>query len=164
MKGQLDEFESKNGALSSVVEFVVEKAIPDALEIGSDSYCIDGEFPNNNFIGAEIKDQAYFGKLVDYDDLPDNVKEINTKLSEHMEGYRQFWSTEVREKDGVGYLVDITARHASPAGETFCQLSPICPKSFGAERRANSLAPYLPQSSSLKSSFAPSGRRNTVAD
>jgi hypothetical protein len=120
VKGQLDEFESRNGALATIVDFVVEKAIPDAREIGSDSYCIDGEFPNKNFVGVEVKDKAYFGKLVDYDELPDTVKDINTKLSYHMDGYRQFWSTEVREKDGVGYLVDITARQASPAGETFC--------------------------------------------
>jgi hypothetical protein len=49
--------------------------------------------------------------------LPDEVKTANTKLSYHMDGYRQFWSTELRNDK----LIDITARHASPAGETFCQ-------------------------------------------
>jgi len=120
-RGQLDELRSKYGALMDVVDFIVEKKIPDAEEVGYDGYCIDGEFPDQAYFGWEIKDQAYLGKLVDYDDLPDSVKEANTALSYHMDGYRQFWSTELREKDGNGYLIDITARHASPAGETFCQ-------------------------------------------
>ena len=118
-KGQLDELRSRYGPLMDTIDFVVEKKIPDAEEVGYDGYCIDGEFPNQSFYGWEIKDKAYFGKLVDYDDLPDSVKEANTRLSYHMDGYRQFWSTEIREKEGKGYLIDITARHASPAGETF---------------------------------------------
>lgn len=120
-KGQLDELRSKYGALMDTIDFIVEKKIPDAEEVGYDGYCIDGEFPNQSFYGWEIKDKAYLGKLVDYDDLPDSVKEANTRLSYNMDGYRQFWSTELREKDGKGYLIDITARHASPAGETFMQ-------------------------------------------
>lgn len=120
-KGQLDELRSKYGAMMDMIDFIVEKKIPDAEEVGYDGYCIDGEFPDSAFFGWEVKDRAYFGKLVDYDDLPDSVKEANTALSYHMDGYRQFWSTELREKDGKGYLIDITARHASPAGETFVQ-------------------------------------------
>jgi hypothetical protein len=114
-KGQLDELRSKYGALMDITHFVVEKKIPDAKEIGYDGYCIDGEFPNNSFFGKEVKDRAYFGKLVDYDDLPTEVKNANTKLSYHMDGYRQFWSTELRNQ----HVIDITARHASPAGETY---------------------------------------------
>lgn len=121
VKGQLDELRSKYGALMDEIDFIVEQKIPDALEIGYDGYCIDGEFPDSSFVGVEIKDQAYLGKLVDYDELPESVRETNTKLSEHMDGYRQFWSTEIREKDGQGFLIDVTARHASPAGETYCQ-------------------------------------------
>lgn len=120
-KGQLDELRQKYGAMMDEIDFIVEKKIPDAVEIGYDGFCIDGEFPNSAFIGAEIKDQAYFGKLVNYEELPDSVKETNTKLSEHMNGYRQFFSTEIREKNGEGFLIDVTARHASPAGETYCQ-------------------------------------------
>lgn len=120
-QGQLDEMRSKYGALMDEIDFICEKKIPDAVEVGYDGYCIDGEFPNISFVGIEIKDQAYFGKIVSYEDLPDSVKEVNNKLSPHMSGYRQFWSTEIREKDGEGFLIDATARHASPAGETYCQ-------------------------------------------
>ena len=116
-QGQLDDLRAKYGDLMDVVDFIVEKKIPDAKEVGCDGFCIDGEFPDNAFVGYEIKDQAYLGKLVDYDELPDEVREVNTKLSYHMDGYRQFWSTELRN----GKLIDVTARHASPAGETFVQ-------------------------------------------
>jgi hypothetical protein len=119
-KGQLDELEAKFGAMVTQIDFIVEKKIPDAKEVGYDGYCIDGEFPNQSFFGIEVKDKAYFGMLMDYDKLPQSVRDTNTKLSYGMDGYRQFWSTELREKDGKGYLIDATARHASPAGETFC--------------------------------------------
>lgn len=134
-KGQLDELRARYGALMDVTDFIVEKKIPDAEEIGYDGYCIDGEFPNSSFMGWEIKDKAYFGKLLDYDKLPESVREANTELSYHMDGYRQFWSTELREKDGKGYLIDITARHASPAGETLIHAADNLPEIiyYGAE-------------------------------
>jgi predicted RNase H-like HicB family nuclease len=134
-KGQLDDLRAKHGALMDVVDFIVENKIPDAKEVGYDGYCIDGEFPDSSFFGIEVKDKGYFGQLVDYDKLPKSVKEANTRLSYHMQGYRQFWSTELREKDGKGYVIDLTARHASPAGETFMQALENLPEVlfFGAE-------------------------------
>lgn len=145
-KSKLDELEARYGAMMDVLDFIVEKAIPDAKEIGYDGYCIDGEFPNNAFFGPEIKNKAYFGKLVDYDELPREVREANTKLSYHMDGYRQFWSTELRNDT----LIDITARHASPAGETFCQAFDNLPEIlwYGAEGKlvhAKSSAKYVAQ-------------------
>jgi hypothetical protein len=120
VKGQLDQIESKCGPMSSVMDFVVEENIPDSIEVGYDGYCVEGEFPNQSFVGVEIKDKAYFGKLVDYDSLPQSVRETNTRLSYHMDGYSQFWSTELREKNGKGYVIDLTCRDASPAGEIYC--------------------------------------------
>jgi hypothetical protein len=115
-KGQLDELRAKYGPMMDVIDFVVEKKIPDAAEQGYDGYCIDGEFPDHSFFGFEIKDKAYFGKYMEYDELPKDVRDVNTKLSYTMEGYRQFFSTELRNE----FLIDVTARQASPAGETYC--------------------------------------------
>jgi hypothetical protein len=116
VKGKLDDLEARYEGLMEIIFFIVEKDIPDAHEAGYDGYCIDGEFPDNAFYGAEIKNKAYFGKLLDYDELPDQVKKVNTELSYVMDGYRQFWSTELRDE----YLIDTTCRHATPAGETYC--------------------------------------------
>jgi predicted RNase H-like HicB family nuclease len=116
-KGVVDELEAKYGPILELIPFIIEECIPDAMEIGYDGFCIDGEFPDQSFIGIEIKDKAYFGKLINYDDLPESVRKVNEAFAPHMQGYRQFFSTEIREKDGKGYLIDLTCRQPSPAGE-----------------------------------------------
>jgi hypothetical protein len=116
IKGKLDELEAKYEPMMEIMQFVIEHSIPDAKELGYDGYCIDGEFPNSAFFGAEIKNKAYFGKLVDYDDLPEEIKTVNTKLSYGMDGYRHFFSTELRD----GHPIDLTCRHATPCGEPYC--------------------------------------------
>ena len=115
-RGELDDLRQKHGALMDIVEFIVDKAIPDAKEDGYGGFCIDGEFPDLSVYGCEIKNKAYFGKFVKYDDLPDDVREVNTKLSPHLKGYRQFFSTELRN----GVPIDFTCRQSSPEGEAFC--------------------------------------------
>lgn len=116
IKGKLDDLEAKYEPLMEIMQFVVEHPIHDAEETGYDGYCIDGEFPNSAFFGAEIKNKAYFGKVLDYDQLPEEVKNTNTKLSYKMDGYRQFFSTELRDDN----LIDTTCRHATPGGEPYC--------------------------------------------
>jgi hypothetical protein len=118
-EGQIREIEDKNGALADILDFICEDAIPDAKEIGYDGYCIDGRFPDVAVVGIEKKDRSYFGRVCKYDDLPENVRSVNDALAgplgEHQ--YRQFFSTEIREKGDKAFLIDITARHPSPAGE-----------------------------------------------
>jgi hypothetical protein len=136
-EGQVNELESKLGGLAKILPFVVEDAIPDSIEVGYDGFCIDGEFPEKAFFGVEIKDQAYVGQLVAYDSLPRTVRDTNTKLSKALAEYtyRQFISTEIREKGGKGYLIDLTCRQASPAGETYCHAFENLPEIlwYGAE-------------------------------
>lgn len=124
VKGQIDELDARLGPLASFLGFIVEEAIPDAVEVGYDGYCIDGQFPKTAVVGIEKKDKAYFGRACQYDDLPETVRKTNDALSKVLGEYqyRQFFSTEIREKDGKGYLIDITARHASPAGEVYCEM------------------------------------------
>lgn len=116
VRGQLDDLRDKHGVLMDIVEFIVEKSIPDAVEDGYGGFCIDGEFPNLSVYGCEVKDKAYFGKFVNYDDLPEDVRTVNTKLSPSLNGYRQFFSTELRN----GVPIDFTVRQSSPEGEAFC--------------------------------------------
>jgi hypothetical protein len=116
VKGKLDDLEAKYAPVLESIAVVVEQSIPGAKETGYDGYCIDGEYPNTAFLGAEVKDKAYFGKVLDYDALPNEVKAVNTKLSYHMDGYRQFLSTELRDDK----MIDGTCRHATPGGEPYC--------------------------------------------
>lgn len=121
---QIRDYEQRLGAMAETMRFICENAIPKALEVGYDGYCIDGQFPDSAIVGVEIKDQAYFGEFRKYDQLPENVREVNASMGKVMEQfqYRQFFSTEIREKDGKSYLIDTTARHASPAGEIYCEM------------------------------------------
>lgn len=122
--GQISELEAKHGPIAKVLPFICEAEIPDAKELGYDGYCIDGEFPEVSLFGAEKKDRAYFGMVASYDDLPEAIREANNSLWAplHEFKYRQFFSTEIRETDDHAYVIDLTCRHASPAGEVYCEM------------------------------------------
>lgn len=134
-KGIIDEFDSKNGGLAYLIHFIIEAAIPDANEVGYDGFCIDGQFPAESFYGYEIKDKAYFGKLSKYEDLPDEVKAVNDALSDDLKAsqYRNWLSTELRNE----FCIDLTCRHASPAGEVLIHAIENLPEVIweGAEGR-----------------------------
>ena len=106
---QLDELEHNLGAKKKIIEFIVEDAINDAIEVGYDGYVIDGKFAKHAILGVEVKDKAYVGKTMNYERLPETAKDVNAKLAPTLKeyGYRGFISTELRcTKDGKAYLID----------------------------------------------------------
>ena len=120
VKPKIDDIESELGGLAEVQEFIVEEGIPDAIEVGYDGFSIHGQYPKIAQWGVEIKDCGYAAELRNYSDLPKSVRFVNDKLSGPMDkcGYQGFFSTEIRVgKDRNPYLIDFTARAASPAGE-----------------------------------------------
>ncbi|HTQ09305.1 MAG TPA: hypothetical protein VMI31_04470, partial [Fimbriimonadaceae bacterium] len=119
---KLDELEWSLGAKKRVIEFVVEAAINDAVEVGYDGFCIDGKFASGAAFGLEVKDRGYLGEALKYEDLPECVKSVNKKLAPIMRAfnYRGFFSSEIRATpDGKAYLIDPCARFGSPPGELF---------------------------------------------
>lgn len=125
VKPKLDDIEHDLGGLAEVQEFIVEHPVDDATEVGYDGLSIDGVFPKIALCGVEIKDVCYFGKITPYAVLSEQVREVNKKLSPVMKqyGYRGFFSTEIRvAKDKKPYLIDLTCRHASPAGEALLEI------------------------------------------
>ena len=119
---QLDELEHNLGAKKKVMEFVVEKAINDAVEIGYDGYSIDGKFPKGALVGVEVKDKAFVAKAMNYSQLPERVRDVNNKLSPLLKGYgyRGFISTEIRcTEDDHAYLIDPCTRCGSPPSELY---------------------------------------------
>jgi len=118
---QLDELEHNLGAKKKLIEFTVEDAINDAIEVGYDGYVIDGKFPKTAALGVEVKDKAYVGKVMRYERLPENIKDCNAKLAPTLKGfgYRGFISTELRCKDDKAYLIDPCCRMGSPPGELY---------------------------------------------
>lgn len=117
-KCTLDVLEADLGGMSETQRFIVEDPIKDAVETGYDGFCIDGQFPKLSLYGVEVKDCGYVQKVSSK--IPDVVSTVNEKLSPYMKQvkYRGFFFTEIRNDT----LIDVTARMASPAGETTQEL------------------------------------------
>ena len=134
-KGMIDEYDAKFSALVAIINFIIEKSIPKAKEIGYDGISIDGQFPSKSFYGAEIKDKAYFGVLTEYSALPEPLQQVNEACAPVMKElqYRNTFSSELRDE----YCIDLTCRHASPAGEVIIEAIDNLPEVIlaGAEGR-----------------------------
>jgi len=117
---KLDELEYKLGAKKSVMEWVVEDAITEAVEVGYDGFTIDGKFPKHAMAGIEIKDKSYLGVFKEYDKMCQQVKDINAKVAPTLAsyGYKNFFCCEMRiTKDGTPWVIDPMCRFGSPPGE-----------------------------------------------
>lgn len=120
IKGKLDALEFKYGPLAEKVKFMVEETIPTLTEAGYDGICIDGQF-TDGFIDYETKFKSCLIAIKPYDELPEVVREVNEKFAPILarEHYRGPMGTEIRvAEDGTPYFIDLTARNASPPGET----------------------------------------------
>ena len=98
---------------------------PTRLKLDTMATQSDGGFARGAIVGVEVKDRAYLGRTMRYSSLPENVREVNEKLSPILkrEGHRGFISTEIREtKDGRAYLIDPCQRAGSPPSELYQNL------------------------------------------
>lgn len=113
--------EKELGGLKEQVPFIVIEPVDAVTEIGYDGYCIDGQFPAQSMQGIEGKDKTYIGAVTAYQDLPEQVRQVNEAFGPVLKDYRyrNRWSTEIRitENDGF-FFIDPTLRIPSPAGET----------------------------------------------
>lgn len=106
---KLDEVEYGLGAFKYLVEFVVEDALDDKVEIGCDMYVVDGQYPSKIITGAEIKDLGYLCKFQDYKNVPIECTSFNNAIAPTLKKYgsRGFFSTEIRVgKDHRPYMID----------------------------------------------------------
>lgn len=99
------------GPYKHLAQFIVEMPISDddgpCVEIGFDSFCSDGAFPDETLYGYEAKDSAYLGVV---GALPPRLLETRSRLEPILRsvGYRGPLSTETRETESGSYLVDLT--------------------------------------------------------
>ena len=122
LKKTLEECYASEG--QNAMELMAETPIESDIEIGIDSFNIDGVFPDTIAYGIEIKNRAYCSTYTTFDKLP-KVLKYTTKglaklIAEYGEnGCRSNVSTEVRvdKKTGEGHLIDITQRMPSPPSE-----------------------------------------------
>ncbi len=127
---EIERLSSEFGPLKEGVVFVVQDAIrgdedSPVLEVGYDGWNVDGWFPDSSFQGYELKNKLYLGSLLDYEKQPEAVRKVNEAISPILEkyGYRNFWATEIRIKDGTPHFTDPTARMA---GQTMEHLLTTC--------------------------------------
>lgn len=119
-ESKLDDMENHFGARKHIQEFIVEDLIEAEREVGFDGYCIDGQFPKLTMFGAEEKDQCLIDQVLDYDDLPEEVKFINDAIAPTLKAmkFRGFISTEIRvDENGTPFVIDFTMRSPCPSGE-----------------------------------------------
>jgi hypothetical protein len=107
------------GGAKEQVVFIVQDDLESDMEIGYDGWCIDGSFPAYSFQGYEKKNELYLGSVLSDADLPDEIKTVNEAMAPILRryGYRDWWATEIRVKDGVPYFIDPTPRMPGQTGE-----------------------------------------------
>lgn len=116
-KEELKGMKHRMGIFDKKESYIIESPIESIAEIGIDTMCIDGEYLAESLTGIELKDTGYYGKIVRYDKLPKQLKNVTDALAPVFQSfeYRGAYSNEVRiDEDGVGYLIDSTNRFPSP--------------------------------------------------
>lgn len=119
-KPRIDKLEHDLGPFGPSTKFLVDDALPDCVELGTDAWTVDGEFPERHMAGIEIKDLCYVARMIDRERIPEPVRRFEEKMAVTFDryGYRGLFSTECRiGKDHVPYMIDFCARQGSPPGE-----------------------------------------------
>ena len=119
---KLDEIAHKLGPLQAVAEFMVEDDLPNRVEVGTDTYCIDGAFPKSTLTGIEVKDLGYVGEFMAWNAIPEPLRRWNEAMAPHFAryGYRGFLSNEIRiGEDHEPYMIDACCRAGSPPNELY---------------------------------------------
>lgn len=120
----LDLLACKLGPFQDLVTFYVLDEIKTDIEGGVDTYCIDGQWPKEVVLGYEKKNEVYLATVKPMAEVSEVFTKVNEAIAPVLASYnyRNFFSTEVRVKDGTSYFIDPTCRTASPAGEEMLDL------------------------------------------
>lgn len=123
-EGWLDCMAVKLGPAQDHFPFLVFDAIETDLELGGDTYCIDGKFPKVMVNGLECKDKGYLGAVTPVSEMPDAIKAILSAFGIILGQYemRNFWSMEARVKGENAFFIDPTPRLPCPAGGAHLEL------------------------------------------
>lgn len=113
---KLDALAVKLGPVKDLMTFFICDAIDTDLEIGADTFCIDGRFPNLMLNGLESKDKGYLGAVMARDDMPRQLQDVLDAFGPVLgrEHYRNAFSAEVRVAEGTGYFIDPCCRFPVP--------------------------------------------------
>lgn len=115
--GWLDRRAVQDGPAKNLITYYVFQSIKTEIEIGLDTYSIDGAFPDTMLVGYEHKDKGYFGAVSADTDIPSELKAVNDAFVTDLVSnrYRNFISSEIRRvsKDEF-YFIEPTRRAPCP--------------------------------------------------
>ena len=116
-KWLLDAWAVKFGPIGDRFPFLVFDAIDTPLEIGGDTYCVDGEWPALMLNGIEAKDKSYFSSVTKREDMPEEVLHILEAFGPVLgkDRYRNEFSMEARVTDTEVFFIDPTCRGGLPS-------------------------------------------------
>jgi len=120
----LDKIEYELGPLAEDLVYIVQEPIDgNVIEIGMDSFVIDGDTPDHFLFGVEAKDAAFLGKFESKDKAPKAITQINEAFNPALKVYHatNFYSTEIRSNLDTkkNYYNDICSRMAQPASNVY---------------------------------------------
>lgn len=115
--GLLDVWGVQFGPVGELVRFLVFDAIDTDLEIGADTYCVDGRFPSLMLNGIEWKDKSYFAAVTDTDQMPNQIRQTLESFGPLFRDYeyRNQLSLEIRVKGDHFWFIDPTCRGGLPS-------------------------------------------------
>lgn len=112
----IDSLAVKFGGIKEHIPFLVFDAIETDIELGGDTYSIDGAFPDAMMDGFEWKDKGYFGAFKPMSEMPEQTMEVIQAFAPILRksSHRNFWSMEIRVKGDHFYFIDPTPRAPLP--------------------------------------------------
>lgn len=125
VEGKIDKLAADLGGFKDVLEFICEDDLPDRCEVGLDTYCIDGQYPDATLFGIEVKDCGYLGQMVKWADIPEPLRRWNEAFAPEFAKYgmRGSVSNEIRiGKDKEPFMVDATIRAPCPPSELWQEM------------------------------------------
>ncbi len=116
-EGKLPLLALKFGPAKELINFMVFDNIKTDVEIGSDTYTVDGQWPSLMLNGLEHKDKGYIGAVTKKEDMPRQLTAVLDAFGPILGNYRcrNQWSTEVRVQGDKGYFGDPTLRGGLPS-------------------------------------------------
>ena len=81
----LDDLANRLRPFGNIADFIIEEPIAgDAVEIGVDGFCVDGEILHPTLFGYEVKDAGYIGSVAE---LPKRLSDISGRPRTSAGGY-----------------------------------------------------------------------------
>ncbi len=105
------------GSVMERIRFLVFDKIDTDLEIGGDTYSVDGQWPSLMLNGVEGKDKCYLSAVTKREDMPDQIKEILEAVGPELARYqyRNQISFEDRVQGDKHFYIDATQRGGMPS-------------------------------------------------